>query len=275
MNNASDDQRQWVLIRGMMSESFHWWDFLPRIRESYPDDHFVTPDVLGNGRTGNLRTPLTLQRNVSALRSQVTSSGRKVIFGFSLGGILGLEWSFSHPEEVEALVLINVSLGNSPLHLRMRPSALSHILRFSLIPAGPRRDEQSLAMTTNLPRMRLKELAPHWAQRAQEFPVRPSNFFAQMLIAGQAKMRPAPPPVPILLLASGQDKVVNPECSRRIARAWNLPLHVHPTAGHDLSLEHPDWILEKLANWQDLQKRESQQPSIDIRSRNNDESVNP
>lgn len=248
-------KRQWVMIRGMMSESFHWWDFLPRLRDSFPHDEFHTPDVLGTGRTGHLPTPVKLDANVAALREQVPGSGKKIIFGFSLGGILGLEWAYRHPDEVEALVLINISLGNAPIYRRMRPGALGKIARFSLVPPGERRDELSLAMTTALPPDKRRELAPHWAKRAAEFPVLPRNFFAQIALAGQARFRPAPPPAPVLMLASGRDQVVHPECSDRIARAWNVPLALHPTAGHDLSLEHPDWILERLRSWDALHPR--------------------
>lgn len=261
------------MIRGMMSESFHWWDFLPRLRETFPQDEIHTPDVLGTGRTGHLPTPLRLDRNVAALREQVPSTGKKIIFGFSLGGILGLEWAYQHPEEVEALILINISLGNSPIYRRMRPGALRQIARFSMVPPGVRRDELSLAMTTALENEKLRELAPHWAKRAAEYPVRPMNFFAQVALAGRAKFRAEPPPVPLLMLASGQDQVVHPECSTRIANTWKVPLELHPTAGHDLSLEQPEWILERLRNWQALSP--DAQSFIDGRGHGQRHGVNP
>lgn len=265
--------RQWVMIRGMMSESFHWWDFLPRLRDAFPDDEFHTPDLLGTGRSGLERTPTSLVRNVNAIRQQVPGNGRKIIFGFSLGGIIGLEWAYLNPHEVEALVLINISLANSPLHHRMRPGALRKIARFSLVRPGVRRDELSLGMTTALPLERCRELAPHWAKRAEEYPVHPMNFFAQIRLAGSARLRPTPPPVPILMLASGQDQVVHPECSGRIARAWNVPLHLHPEAGHDLSLEQPDWIVERLRNWSVL--NQTVKGIVHPGRNGQDDSVNP
>lgn len=218
-------------------------------------------------------TPVCLTQNVAALRAQVPAAGKKWILGFSLGGILGLEWAYQHPDEIAGLVLINISLSNSPIYDRMRPGALGRIARFSLVPPGTRRDELSLAMTSGLPVDRVRELAPHWAKRSEEFPVLPQNFFAQIRLAGSARLRPQPPPSPLLLLASGRDQVVHPRCSTRIAKAWGVPLKVHEDAGHDLSLSHPEWLLEQLRDWQAL--RPTPQQFIDRRGYGDRDAVNP
>jgi len=48
------------------------------------------------------------------------------------------------------------------------------------------------------------------------------------------------PELPVLLLASRQDRMVSVDCSRAIARAWGAAIVEHPTAGHDLSADDPD-----------------------------------
>ena len=50
------------------------------------------------------------------------------------------------------------------------------------------------------------------------------------------------PPVPLLLLAGAGDRLVDPACSRRLARTWQVPLLEHAQAGHDLPLDDPDWV---------------------------------
>lgn len=59
----------------------------------------------------------------------------------------------------------------------------------------------------------------------------------------------SPPRVPILLLASRHDRLVDVRCSHSIARAWRCDLHEHPSAGHDLPLDDPDWVVEHVATW--------------------------
>ena len=55
--------------------------------------------------------------------------------------------------------------------------------------------------------------------------------------------------LPILLLNGASDQLVSPHCSRALADAWGLELRAHPTAGHDLTLDEPEWVLEQLRSW--------------------------
>jgi hypothetical protein len=40
--------------------------------------------------------------------------------------------------------------------------------------------------------------------------------------------------------------MVNVECSRAIARKWQLPIIEHPTAGHDLSTDDSQWVVDRV-----------------------------
>ena len=115
-----------------MSESYHWWNFLPQLQERFPQDIFHTADILGNGRLNNHKTPLSLSKNIQALREQAPEHGKKILFGFSLGGMLALEWAHRHADEVAAVVLINTSLNNSPFYKRMTPYSFGRIFQSAL-----------------------------------------------------------------------------------------------------------------------------------------------
>lgn len=251
--------KEWVLIRGMMSEPFHWWDFLPQLQQAFPQHHFHLPHVQGTGPTGLKLTSQSVDENLKYLRQQIKSSTRqpRILLGFSLGGMLALEWAYRHPEEVDAVVLINCSLNGSRFYHRMTPFAFKHIFKMSREKNPLRRDEMSLEMTTNLPPERIRELAPHWSKRSEEFPVSPLNFFTQLALGTRISLRPQPPAAPVLILSSGKDRVVHPQCSQDIARAWKMPLHVHEEAGHDLTLYDPQWVVEKLKAWSHWELKKS------------------
>jgi pimeloyl-ACP methyl ester carboxylesterase len=55
--------------------------------------------------------------------------------------------------------------------------------------------------------------------------------------------------VPVLVLASAGDRLVDPGCSRSLAKAWKLPIAVHPTAGHDLALDDGPWVAAEVKRW--------------------------
>lgn len=238
--------RQWVLIRGMMSEAFHWRDLIPLMKERFPRDVIHTANLLGTGPTGRTLTPVHVKKNLAALRRQTPERGEKTLVGFSLGGMLALEWAYEHPDEVEAVVLINCSLGNAPFYKRMRPGALATIARASLHANPIQREKILLGMTTSLCQERMDVLAREWLARGTEFPVHPLNFFTQLGLAARIGARKTPPPVKTYVVSGGDDKVVHPDCSRLIAEKWGLPLIVHPTAGHDLSLDDPHWLVDQL-----------------------------
>lgn len=50
----------------------------------------------------------------------------------------------------------------------------------------------------------------------------------------------------MLLIASEQDRLVNVACSKTLASRWQIPLSLHPDAGHDLPLDDPDWLYEQI-----------------------------
>lgn len=238
-------QRDWVLIRGIMSESFHWWDFLPLLQQAFPNDVFHNVDILGNGQNNHLYTPLSIKKNIEGLREQLSNHSPKIVLGFSLGGMLALEWAHHFPNEIEQVILLNSSLNNSKVYDRITPFSLKEIFKSSLQKNMTDREKVILRMTTTLPENEISIIAEKWGNRAAEVPVKSINFINQLILASQIRQR-ATPPCKVTILAAANDKVVNPHCSKIISNKWNLPLHLHPDAGHDLTLEDPQWVLDHI-----------------------------
>ena len=86
-------------------------------------------------------------------------------------------------------------------------------------------------------------------------PVSASNALRQLVAAARYMAPVAAPLVPvsdsprILLLASQNDGLVSCQCSQAIARAWGVPLRMHPSAGHDLPLDDAQWVIGQVRSW--------------------------
>ncbi|MES3014699.1 MAG: alpha/beta hydrolase, partial [Pseudomonadota bacterium] len=66
-----------------------------------------------------------------------------------------------------------------------------------------------------------------------------------------ARFRPGAhaPAVPLLVLASLRDALVDVRCSTGLAQRWHADIALHPDAGHDLPLDDAAWVAEQVARW--------------------------
>lgn len=242
----------WVLLRGLARESRHWGDFPRLLRQALPPgDEVLAPDLPGNGSRWRESTPASVEALAQAARAELQRRGVRppvVLLALSLGGMVALQWAMRHPAEVAGCVLVNSSLrGLAPPWQRLRPRALAELLCVTLQGDAHARERRVLRLTSNRPvRDALVDL---WAAHARSAPVSRANMLRQLLAAARFRAPPAPPPVPLLLLASTQDRLASVRCSRAMARAWRVPLVEHPAAGHDLGLDDPAWLAQQAAHW--------------------------
>ena len=54
---------------------------------------------------------------------------------------------------------------------------------------------------------------------------------------------------PLLLLASRGDRLVDVACSRAMAATFGWPLREHASAGHDIALDDPGWVVSRIVEW--------------------------
>jgi pimeloyl-ACP methyl ester carboxylesterase len=242
----------WVLLRGLARESRHWGGFISTLRAAVPPgDAVVSLDLPGNGRLWRERSPATVQAMAEAARAQLHRRRQDtpaVLVALSLGGMVALQWAARHPESVAGCVLINSSLrGLAPFWRRLRPPALLRLLALAA-PGSTAlaRERRILQLTSNLPVD--DGLAAAWADHARTAPVSRANMVRQLFAAARFRLQ-QPPSVPVLLLASRQDRIASVLCSRAMAQAWDAPLREHPNAGHDLALDDPEWVAEQGVAW--------------------------
>jgi pimeloyl-ACP methyl ester carboxylesterase len=243
--------RTWVLLRGLARESRHWGAFPTVLDRHLPvGDVVVAPDLPGNGRLWREASSWSVEGSVAAVRAQLQAQGFRppyVLVALSLGGMVALEWAAQARDELEACILINTSVASlSPFWQRMQPRCYPIVLR-SLLPGRVAERERAVyAMTSARPLD--AGVIDRWVDYAESQPVSPANALRQLVAAARYRAS-GPLRVPALVLASQGDRLVSPECSRAIARAWRLPLREHPTAGHDLPLDDPGWVVEQVARW--------------------------
>jgi hypothetical protein len=72
------------------------------------------------------------------------------------------------------------------------------------------------------------------------------NTIRQLLAAASFKVADFRPSIPIQILGASMDRMVSVECSIKISKTWNLPLELHPTGGHDLTVDDPEWVALKI-----------------------------
>ncbi|MBC8132938.1 MAG: alpha/beta hydrolase, partial [Deltaproteobacteria bacterium] len=171
------------------------------------------------------------------------------VFAMSLGAMVAYEWIRQVPGDLDALVLVNGSIGgvNPPWH-RLRWPGLLSMARIITAAGNETREARILAMVSSQASAAGK-VPTSWVEIAAQRPVSRLNAFRQLVAAG--RFRPAFPPLVdhSLVLTSLGDRMVNPACSRAIAAGMGAQLREHPTAGHDLPLDAPDWVAAQVADW--------------------------
>jgi pimeloyl-ACP methyl ester carboxylesterase len=243
--------RNWVLLRGLARESRHWGAFPRILAGALPGDRLAMPDLPGNGLLHEVTTPTRVEAIAEHCRRGLRDQGMAPpyhLLALSLGGMVAVAWALRHPGELGAAVLVNTSLAPfSPFHHRLRPGAYAPLLAAALCASASRREARILALTSN--RSPSTAILQAWTRYATERPTRRANLLRQLLAARRFSAPAAAPPVPMLVLASRGDRLVDPRCSERIAAAWHLPLVMHPDAGHDLPLDDPAWVAARIVEW--------------------------
>jgi pimeloyl-ACP methyl ester carboxylesterase len=241
----------WILLRGLTREKRHWQGFPKQLAEGLPDARVIELELPGNGELNGMTSPLNIAAMASHCRAELAGLGLPPpyhLLAMSMGAMVATAWAASHPEEVTGCVLINTSFGAfSPVYRRLRPRAWVALLRFLFTRSGWKLEALIFELTTRL----VDPSAPvidEWVAIRRSRPVRPWNAFRQLIAAARFRA-PLNPPARTLLLASAGDRLVNPRCSKEIARRWHCALAIHPTAGHDLPLDDGVWVAKEVHRW--------------------------
>jgi pimeloyl-[acyl-carrier protein] methyl ester esterase len=242
-----------VLVRGLIREAAHWGDFLSEMKKAFPNSQIECIDIPGAGVYYQTPTPTSIDGIVNFMRGEFQKisfdkSKPTILVAISLGGMIAARWLKLYPDDFANAVLINTSYADySPVWKRLRPWAFKALLK---VPAmkGQAKEYSILEVVSNRPE-NYEKTSKEWAEIASRRPVSVANTFRQLFAASKFSSEGFQPNIPILFLASTNDRMVDVECSRKIAQAWKKPIIEHPEAGHDLSTDNPEWIAQEINRW--------------------------
>lgn len=258
----------WILLRGLARESRHWGAFPEKLRDELAklgDTARVDAiDLPGTGRYSEMKSPLSVgemtefaREKFNEIRKAMRARGeippeRTRILAVSLGGMIAADWIERWPKDFAEAVFINTSFKSfSPVHHRLKPSAVIHLLSHLRRLPTVERELLSLKLVSNRTDIiENKSVAAEWSKFADERPVSLENFSRQLFAASSFKAPSQPPTLPLLVVYSEHDRMVDPRCSQEIIRRWNTAQAVHKTAGHDLTLDDPNWVIGQALAWE-------------------------
>lgn len=241
-----------VLIRGLTREACHWHDFPSLLEKSSPDVrvHFI--DLPGSGVYFKEKFPLTTSSLIDFLHQKLNSikkefDGDYHVMTISLGGMVVMKWVEKYSHDFESAIIINSSAKDlSPIKDRLQLQIWKDIIRTPFISDLVKRERNILSFTSNLRSdWELDEIASFYAQESKKRPMSLENSLRQLLWAAGAKS-PKTLPIKAIFIASKGDKLAHFSCSERLADKLNKEVILHENAGHDLPLDAPEWLIEKV-----------------------------
>lgn len=236
-----------ILLRGLTRGQHHWGAFIQQLQSSLPHKKIIAIDLAGNGERYNETSPNTIRNALEDIRNQLKKESITTpvdVVALSLGGMITLQWLIDYPDEINKSLVINSShAGLSPLAERMRPLGLLKLVCAITLPVFLR-ELIIYGVTSNTPIN--QNVLGHWIREAKAHPIKLSNAYRQ----AQAARRFKPPLIiksnKLLILTSAEDQLVNARSSHKIAEATQARIEQHISAGHEMTLDDPLWVIDKI-----------------------------
>ena len=254
------DNQTWIFLRGLTRSSAHWGAFIAEFEAALPA-HVIALDLPGNGTLWKERSATSVALMAQWCQQEIQRRGTQGpvgVLAMSLGGMVAAQWALQQPQTVRELVLINTSMRPfNPFWQRMRTASFLSLLKLALTGATPQIWEREiLRLTTNHAR---HDVLQSWCEERVQRPVSGLNAMRQLLAAARYRADAQGPRVPTLVLAGEHDHLVAAQCSKEIAKQWGTALQLHPSAGHDLTLDDGPWVAAAVRLWRESLQRDNRQ----------------
>ena len=232
--------KAYLLIRGLTRGQGHWGDFPAVLKSISGRDPFFL-DLPGNGERYRDSSPWKVSDYVESMRPQATqllSYFDFTVVAISMGAMVACEWMQLYPNDFSQAFFINTSSAN---HSKaMSRFLVKNLTQHPQLFTAENREANILEITSNFPD-RGAQFLSQFTDYGKTHPIRFKNILAQMKAASSYGFPPKSPGK-ITLITSQKDRLVSSDCTYSIAKDWGIEPLVHPTAGHDLPLDDPQWL---------------------------------
>lgn len=238
--------KRWVFLRGLARERRHWGDFVDVFQARFPGTEIHAIDLPGIGEFRNIESPTSMTGITEFVRTEARKQmpdGKFAVLALSLGGMVAMEWMNTFADDLESVVLINSSAKDSRFYHRLRYQVWSDFVAVLTTTNLREREKKLIDIIINSEEGKAKAF-PLWAKIAVEQPVKFSTFAKQLLAASRFSGIKNNSRVPVLVLNSLGDRLVDPGCSEALHQKFQWRLERHPWAGHDLTWDDAAWVTD-------------------------------
>lgn len=244
------ENNNWIFLRGLTRGKGHWVDFIERFQKANPQAVIELLDIPGNGSENKKTSPLHIQDYVYFIRSNskfVKEKKKFNLVGHSLGGMVTVHWAHLFPEDLHKIFVMNSSLrGTQPAFERFKIKNIKWLVLYAFEKDFIKKEGYSLKVISNNATRSL-EVVKSLAEYTKKYPVKDTNFFRQMIAGARAEM-PISLDVPTKIIASKEDQLASYKNSVVIAEKLHGELVLHETAGHDIAIDDPEWLIRQLCS---------------------------
>jgi pimeloyl-ACP methyl ester carboxylesterase len=240
-----------LLLRGLSRDSRHWLNFPDFLKKKKLIKNLYLLDLPGFGESIEVDSPHKVEEIVDFLRikwAEINEKGPTIIVSVSFGGMVAINWISRFPDDFKAIVVMNSSLPKlSPRFKRIKPRAFIDFIRMFSYPDYESREKLILELTSNNSENVGKYLKLFSSFQVEK-PATKKNTILQIIAARNIKV-PDEIKIPSLFLTSRHDRLVDYSCSEKIADHLNGRLEINEVSGHDLTLDEPEWVADKIYSW--------------------------
>jgi len=241
-----------ILLRGLVRESRHWGDFPQKLQNSINDSIVLTPEIQGVGKYTSTNSPDNLEEMIEFMRSQIKDqieNQNNIIIAMSLGGMIAKCWSEKYPQDFNRMILINTSFkGINQIYHRLTPHAIKVFLSIFITPHVAMRERKILQLVSNN-KVAQDKVHRNWVEIQQDAPVSRTSFINQIKAAMKFEPKKSKPKLPLLLIGAKKDRLCDVKCTQRLFQLWGGKMKLHQSAGHDIPLDDPEWLITKIKDF--------------------------
>jgi pimeloyl-ACP methyl ester carboxylesterase len=241
------------LIRGLTRESGHWGDFVDMLQSNIPKSKIHLIDMPGAGKNINESASIKISKMVDFMRKEVVteikSNSNNIVCATSLGGMLACDWALRYKNDFQGLIIIGSSFKRiCTTKERVQKSVRWKMLKILLSNSIEKRERLIIEVNSNKPEI-YESLAREWSEIQRLRKMSKKSILKHTIagfLYGPKKMKPE---IPLLIIGSKSDRLVCPNCIKKIHDTFGGTLIWHPTSGHGIPIDEPKWLSDQISNW--------------------------